>query len=108
MPQNAQHIGEEDVKTFLNNVQLEERFMKQAPLTKRINVHEILGQQQTYILHHNAKRNAKCTSCKEVLEVGTLTVRVDGALTVPYGHNKAVELVFYFHAQKNCFMIVPI
>ena len=98
MVQNAQHIGDEDVKAFLNKVQLEERFMKQAPLTKRINVHEIFGQQQTYTLHLNAKRNAKCTSCKEVLEVGTLTVRVDGTLTVPYGHNKAVEQVFYFPA----------
>ena len=33
---NAWHIGDEDVKAFLSNVQLEERFMKQAPLTKRI------------------------------------------------------------------------
>ena len=86
---NARHIGDEDVKPFLNNVQLDERFMKQAPLTKRINVrellekHDLFGQQQTYTLHHKAKRNAKCTGRKKVLEVGTLTVRVDGALTVP-------------------------
>ena len=51
---NARHISEEDVNAFLNNVQLEERFMKQAPLTKRINVrellkqHELFGQQQKY------------------------------------------------------------
>ena len=111
---NARHIGDEDVKAFLKNVQLEERFMKQAPLTKRINVrelleqHELFGQQQTCTLHHKAKGNAKCTSCKKVLEVGTLTVRVDGALTVPYGQNKAVEQVFYFCAQNSCFTKVPI
>ena len=111
---NARHIGDEDVKAFLKNVQLEERFMKQAPLTKRINVrelleqHELFGQQQTCTLHHKAKGNAKCTGCKKVLEVGTLTVRVDGALTVPYGQNKAVEQVFYFCAQNSCFTKVPI
>ena len=88
---NARHIGDEGVKAFLNNFQFEERFMKQATLTKRINVlelleqHEFFGQQQTYTLHQKAKRNAKCTSYKKVLEVEILTVRVDGALTVPYG-----------------------
>ena len=111
---NARQIGDEDVKAFLNNVQLEERFMNQAPLTKRINVrelleqHELFGQQQTYTLHHKAKRNSKSAGCKKVLEVGTLTVRVDGALTVPYGQNKAVEQVFYLCAQKSCFTKVPI
>ena len=51
---NARHISDEDVKAFLNNVQLEERLMKQAPFTKRINVrellkqHELFGQQQKY------------------------------------------------------------
>ena len=39
---NSRHIGDEDVKAFLNNVQIEEKFMKQAPLTKRINVRERL------------------------------------------------------------------
>ena len=111
---NARHIGDEDVKAFLKNVQLEERFMKQAPLTKRINVrelleqHELFGQQQTCTLHHKAKGNAKCTGCKKVLEVGTLTVRVDGALTVPYGQRKAFKQVFYFSAQKKCLTKVPI
>ena len=111
---NARHIGDEDVKAFFNNVQLEERFMKQAPLTKRINVrelleqHELFGQQQTYTLHHKVKRNAKCTGCKNVLQVATLTVRVDGALTVPYGRNKAVKQIFYFCEQKSCFTKVPI
>ena len=68
---NARHIGDEGVKAFLNNFQFEERFMKQAPLTKRINVlelleqHEFFGQQQTYTLHQKAKRNAKCTSYKK-------------------------------------------
>ena len=45
---------------------------------------------------------------KTVLEVEILTVRVDGALTVPYGQNKAVEQVFYLCAQKSCFTKVPI
>ena len=45
---------------------------------------------------------------KKVLEVEILTVRVDGALTVPYGQNKAVEQVFYSCAQKSCFTNVPI
>ena len=104
---NARHIGDEDVNAFLNNVQLEERFMNQAPLTKRINVrelleqHELFGQQQTYTLHPKAKRNAKCTGCKIVLEVGTLTVRVDSALTVPYGQNKAVKQIFLFLSTKS-------
>ena len=99
---NARHIGDEDAKPFLNNVQLDEMFMKQAPLTKRINVrelleqHELFGQQQTYTLYHKVKRNAKCTGCKNVLQVATLAVRVDGALTVPYGRNKAVKQIFYF------------
>ena len=113
MVRNARHIGDEDVKAFLNNVQLEERFMKQTPLTKSINVrelleqHELFRQQQTYTLHHKAKRNAKCTGCKNVAEVGTVTVRADDALTVPYGQNKAVEQIFYFCAQKSCFIKVP-
>ena len=42
MVRNARHIGDEDLKPFLNNVQLDERFMKQAPFTKRINVWELL------------------------------------------------------------------
>ena len=111
---NARHISDEDAKPFLNNVQLDERFMKQAPLTKKINVrelleqHELFGQQQIYTLHHKAKRNAKCTGCKKGLEVGTLTVRVDGALTVPYGQRKAFKQVFYFSAQKKCLTKVPI
>ena len=48
---NARNIGDEDVKAFLNNVQLEESFMKQAPLTKRINVQELL--QQHELFEHN-------------------------------------------------------
>ena len=110
---NARHIGDEDAKPFLNNVQLDEMFMKQAPLTKRINVrelleqHELFGQQQTYTLHHKAKRNSKSAGCKKVLEVGTLTVRVDGALTVPYRQRKPFKQVFYFSAQKKCFTKVP-
>ena len=58
MVRNARHIGDEDVKAFLNNVQLEERFMKQTPLTKSINVrelleqHELFRQQQTYTLQN--------------------------------------------------------
>ena len=104
---NARHIGDEDAKPFLNNVQLDEMFMKQAPLTKRINVrelleqHELFGQQQTYTLHHKAKRNSKSAGCKKVLEVGTLTVRVDGALTVPYGQRKAFKQVFLFLCIKK-------
>ena len=111
---NARHISDEDAKPFLNNVQLDERFMKQAPLTKKINVrelleqHELFGQQQIYTLHHKAKRNAKCTGCKKGLEVRTLTVRVDGALTVPYGQRKAFKQVFCFSAQKKCLTKVPI
>ena len=54
------------------------------------------------------RRREKCTACKNVLKVGTLTVRVDGALTVLYGQNKAAEQVFHFCAQKNCFTKVPI
>ena len=110
---NARHNGDEDAKPFLNNVQLDEMFMKQAPLTKRINVrelleqHELFGQQQTYTLHHKAKRNSKSAGCKKVLEVGTLTVRVDGALTVPYGQRKPFKQVLYFSAQKKCFTKVP-
>ena len=107
MVRNARNIGDEDVKAFLYKVQLEERFMKQSPLTKRIHVrelleqHELFGQQQTYTLHHKVKRNAKCTGFKTFLQVATLTVRVDGALTVPYGQNKAVEQIFYISVHKN-------
>ena len=42
------------------------------------------------------------------MEVGTLTVRADGALTVSGGENKAVEQIFYFCTQKSCFIKVPI
>ena len=61
-----------------------------------------------HTLHHKVKRNAKCTGFKNFLQVATLTVSVDGALTVPYGQNKAVEQIFYFCAQKSCFTKVPI
>ena len=111
---NAPHIGDEDVKALLSIVQVEERFMKRTPPSERPDVrkllgeHELFGQQQTYTLHHKASRSAKCTGCKKILQVGTLAVRVNGALTVPYGKNKAVEQVFYFCAQKHCFTKVPI
>ena len=89
MVRKVQHIGDEDVKAFLNNVQLEERFMKQAPLTKRINVrelleqHELFRQQQTYTFITRRREMQNAPAVKKVLEAGTLTVRVDGALTVP-------------------------
>ena len=111
---NARYISDEDVKAFVNNVQLEERFMKQAHLTKRMNVqelleqHELFRQQQTYTFITRRREMQNAPAIKKVLEVGTLTVKVDGALTVPYGLNKAVEHVFYFCAQKSCFTKVPI
>ena len=45
---NAWNNCDEDAKAFLNNAQLERRFMKQAPLTKRINLRELLEQHELF------------------------------------------------------------
>ena len=42
-----------------------------------------------------------------ILEIGKLSVKVNVALTVPYGKTNAVEQVFYFCANKQCFNKAP-
>ena len=42
-----------------------------------------------------------------MIQPGTLCVRVDGALPVPYGKQHVVEQVFYFCPNRQCFAAKP-
>ena len=111
---NARHIGGEDIKGMLSKVQVEERFMKRSELIHKkkdflqiLREHELYDKEQICTLHRKSKRSAKCSGCKNVLEVGVLAVKVIGAISVPFGKTTAVEQVFYFCPKRHCFTKVP-
>ena len=65
--------------------------------------HELYGKEQISTLSRKSKRSAKCSGCKNVLEVGVLAVKVNGAISVPFGKATA----FYFCPKRHCFTKVP-
>ena len=62
--------------------------------------------QQTMILHYKLTRTAKCkgNGCGNVLTVGSLCIKVDGAIVIPFETEAAVVLPMYFCARKECLM----
>ena len=111
---NTRHKGNEDIKGMLSKVQVEERFMKHSESIPRkkdllqiLREHELYDKEQFCTLHRKSKRSAKCSGCKNVLEVGVLAVKVIGAISVPFGKTTAAEQVFYFCPKRHCFTKVP-
>ena len=115
---NAQHIGNKgnaeqsecqgNIKGMLSKVQVEERFMKRSELIHKkkdflqiLREHELYDKEQICTLHRKSKRSAKCSMCKNVLEVGVLAMKVIGAISVPFGKTTAVEQVFYFCPKRH-------
>lgn len=111
----TQHIGDDDLKYILQTEEVEERFLepsRNAPKSPKeaqdiLLLHELYSIPQRCTLHHKKSRTAKCRGCKKVLIIGDLSVKVDGALTVPYGKSMAVPQIFYMCATRECFGNVP-
>ena len=100
---NTRHIGDGDIKRMLSKLRVEERFMKRSEsiLKKKdflqiLREHELYGKEQICTLHWKSKRSAKCSGCKNVLKVGALAVKVNGAISARSGKATAVVQVFYF------------
>ena len=98
---------------MLSKVQVEERFMKRCELIHKkkdflqiLSMHELCDKEQICTLHRKSTRSAKCSGCKNVLEVGMLAVKVIGAISVPFGKTTAVEQVFCFCSKRH-FTKVP-
>ena len=99
---------------MLSKVQVEERFMKRSELIHKkkdflqiLREHELYDKEQIFTLHRKSKRSAKCSWCKNVLKVGVLTVKVIGAISVPFGKTTTVEQVCFFCPKRHCFTKVP-
>ena len=99
---------------MLSKLQVEERFMKRSEsiLKKKdflqiLREHELYDKEQICTLHRKSKRSTKCSGCKNILEVAVLAVKVNGAISVPFGKATAVEQVFYFCPKRQCFTKVP-
>ena len=45
---------------------------------------------------------------QKILQRGTRCIKVDGALTVPYGKDVAMKQLFYFCATRECFTRPPV
>ena len=95
---------------MLSKVQVEERFMKRGELIHKmkdflqiLREHELYDKKQICILHRKSKRSEKCSGCENVLEVGVLTVKVIGVISVPFGKTTAVKQVFYYCPKRQIF-----
>ena len=60
-----------------------------------LQAHDYYVKEQEWTLHMKSARSSKCTfsGCKIDIQRGTEYFLVNGALTVPYNSNKAVELL---------------
>ena len=74
---------------------------------KMLREHPSFSNEQQYTLQYKKSRTAKSASCKTVIQPKMLCVRVDGALSVPYGKQYVVEQVFYFCPNRPCFAAKP-
>ena len=101
---NARHIGDEDVKSLLvdnidkNYIKADEPVKSSGSkdYAKLLREHPSFSNEQLCILQN---RIAKYAGCKAVIQPGTLCVRVDGALSVPYGKQHVVEQIFFLSKQ---------
>ena len=109
---NARHIGDEDLKSFLVD-NIDKRYTKgDEPVksssfkdyAKLLREHPSFSNEQLCTLQYKKSRTAKCAGCKTVIQPGTLCVRVDGALSVPYGKQHVVEQVFYIVQTGNALL----
>ena len=109
----SRHLSDEDLKTLFPNAgdSVDSRyFQESAPAKKRrdfeaiLKDHEDFRADQRWLLHMKKSRSAQCTAfpCKKVLPKGTECFSVNGALSVPYNGNKAVQQSFYFCVGKTC------
>ena len=98
---NARHIGDEDVKSLLvdnidkNYIKADEPVKSSGSkdYAKLLREHPSFSNEQLCTLQN---RIAKYAGCKTVTQPGTLCVRVDGALSVPYGKQHVVEQIYFF------------
>ena len=63
--------------------------------------------EQLCTLQYKKSRTAKCADYKTVIQPGMYCVRVDGALSLPYGKQHVVEQIFYFCPNRQCFDAKP-
>ena len=79
-------------------------------LQHTLNNHENVNDEQICTIQLKENRSAKCSglSCKKILQRGTPCIKVDGALTVPYGKEVAMKQLFYFCATRECFTRPPV
>ena len=112
---NARNIGDEDVKSLLAD-NIDKRYIKadkpvrssgSKDYAKLLREHPSSSNEQLCTLQYKKSRTAKCAGCKTVIQPGTLCVRVDGALSVPYRKQHVVEQVFYFCLNGQCFAAKP-
>ncbi|XP_066927735.1 uncharacterized protein [Clytia hemisphaerica] len=115
---NERHIGDDDLCNLLSNVEVDDKYKanpQRLPSSNRdrgeiLRSHHLYNQGQTFTVHKKAKRTAKCSArqCQEILTVGKLALRVDGALSVIYERPEAVERKFYFCPKQNCVLQFPV
>ena len=91
---SAEFTGDEDLKIILQR-EVEPKFLLPVMNINRRSREEYLGilqqnenyhNEQTYMLHYKEARSANCLgkNCKKKLEIGSLCIKVTGAITVPY------------------------
>ena len=110
-----QHIGDDDLKQILMIKDVDKRFManiakndiSSQTITKAFQSHPLYNKEQICTLHIKKDRCAKCRGCKKVLTIDCLVIKVDGALTVPFGKSVAVPQLFYLCPVRECFKTTP-
>ena len=70
--------------------------------------HADYNKEQEWRLHEKSTRSAMCRGChKTVIEKGKICLKVEGAISVPFGKDFAVLQTFYFCADKQCLLQFP-
>ena len=117
----ARYLPEEDVKALLSNKpsntinaayiqKVKKSTRKKTDLQEILAKHPLFTLPQKVRLMHKANRSAKCQgrSCKAVISIGIMCIKVEGSLTVPFDRNEAVKQDFYFCPQRSCLSTMPI
>lgn len=115
---NERVFGDEDIKNIFatapRNVPEEYRQEKSNTRYKSTDVKAILTnhpdyqKEQEWVLHRKLSRSAMCRGChKKVIEKGSICLKVEGAISVPFGKDFAVAQTFYFCTDKQCLLSFP-
>ena len=108
------YLSEDDVKALFQVYELKginESFMcdktvnnNKRDLRRILQSHPLFNQPQIVKAIYKIKRSATCQgrSCKALLSIGSLCLKVEGTLTVPFNKEVAVEQSFYFCPKKYC------